>query len=271
MLKHVFYCSESIQLQLDIIIAVPAVTSVILSAISPTPTHPNGSLTCIVRAELSSEVDTPVTVNTVLTDPAGFKAMNTLQPAIGDIMTYTTTAIISSLDRNQSGDYNCTATLDPLLNNTYIISSTTKWDSVQVIMGEACRNHKLHSAKHGQLCTVLTSGVHLALRNQFIANGSQINIRSIGQSSDNPNSALQCITDLTESCCGQWYMYLPNGARVQVGNNSPTTAFYRSSGNNGEVFLNRPSEVTSPTGQFCCATTNAAYRYQTLCVTIGIM
>lgn len=68
-------------------IAVPAPTSVMLSAGPHTPMHPNGSLSCIVHLELSLEVDIQVTVNTLLTGPPGF---NSSQHAIGGILAYTT-------------------------------------------------------------------------------------------------------------------------------------------------------------------------------------
>ena len=131
-------------------IVVPVPASVMLSASSPTPVRPNGSLICMVHIELSSGVNIPVSVNTVLTGPAGFKTTNISQPVIGGITTYTTTATISSLERNQSGNYTCTATLNSMLSNTYVISSSTKNDSVQVITGETCRN-QTHSTKHNQL------------------------------------------------------------------------------------------------------------------------
>ena len=115
------------------------------------------------------------------------------------------------------------------------------------------------------------AGVYLALRNQFIANNTQINIRSIGQYSDNPNSAPQCITDRKPCCFGQnsqhgeWY--LPDGRLVQ-GSSSHST-FYRGRGNYGEVYLNRPPDVGSPTGQYCCEVPDATGTNQMLCMTIG--
>ena len=48
-----------------------------------------------------------------------------------------------------------------------------------------------------------------------------------------------------------------------------TTVFYRNRGDNGEVSLNRPSGVESPTGQFCCEVPDAINTNQTLCVNIG--
>ena len=114
-------------------------------------------------------------------------------------------------------------------------------------------------------------GVYLALGNQFIANSSQINIRSIGLSSDNPNGALQCITD-KKPCCliqnsghGEWY--LPNG--TVIGGNPSATMYYRSRGNYGEVILNHPHNVTSLTGQFCCKVPDTFNINRTLCVILG--
>ena len=114
--------------------------------------------------------------------------------------------------------------------------------------------------------------VYLALRSQFIANNTQIHIRSIGMSSDDPNSALQCITDKNPCCLsqnpqhGEWY--LPN-RRVVQGDKSDT-AFYRYRGDNGEVYLNRPTNVSvSQTGRFCCEVPDATDTNQTLCVIIG--
>ena len=118
---------------------------------------------------------------------------------------------------------------------------------------------------------VNSSGVYLALRGVHIANNSNIHTRNIGQSFDDHNGALQCITDKIRCCLsqnprlGEWY--LPNGALVQGLPSS--TAFYRNRGDNGEVSLNRPSGVESPTGLFCCEVADATNTNQTLCVNIG--
>ena len=121
------------------------------------------------------------------------------------------------------------------------------------------------------------AGVYLALRNHFIANNSQINIRSIGQYSDNPNSALQCITD-RKPCCynprsryGEWY--LPTGTLVPRRGYRPDSEmeFYRNRGDNGQVFLNRITNDTDNiiTGQFCCEVPDTTGVNHTLCVLIG--
>ena len=118
---------------------------------------------------------------------------------------------------------------------------------------------------------VNSSGVYLALRGIHITNNSNINIRNIGQTSDDPNGALLCITDKIPCCLsqnpglGEWY--LPNEDLVQ--GTTSSTAFYRSRGDNGEVSLNRPSGVESPTGEFCCEVPDYVDTNQTLCVNIG--
>ena len=73
------------------------------------PIGSNVTLTCTV--ELSSEVDVPVTVNTVWTGPDGFSTNITAQPVMESNTTYTSTVIIKSFRRDQSGSYTCLATL----------------------------------------------------------------------------------------------------------------------------------------------------------------
>ena len=120
---------------------------------------------------------------------------------------------------------------------------------------------------------VNSSGVYLALRGLHIANNSNINIRNIGQSPDSPNGALQCITDRMPCCFslghrfGEWY--LPSRTLVQ--GVMSTEVFYRNRGDNGEVSLNRPTDVMSPFGQFCCEIPDATNTVQTLCVNIGML
>ena len=91
---------------------VPAPSSVTVTSNMTNPIWPIGSnvnLTCTVK--LSSAVDVPVTVNTVWTGPAGFSTNVTAQPVTGSTTTYTSTAIVRSFEREQSGNYTCRATL----------------------------------------------------------------------------------------------------------------------------------------------------------------
>ena len=62
--------------------------------------------------ELSPVVDVSVTVNTVLDGPAGFNASDTAQPVMGNTTTYTSTAVVSSFGRENSGNYSCRASVN---------------------------------------------------------------------------------------------------------------------------------------------------------------
>ena len=92
-----------------------------------------------VDSELSQSLDLPVTVNTVWTGPAEFMTVNAsfhvdMQDTISK---FNSTAIISSFEREQSGLYSCTATLNSTQNNvTYITNSNTTIGSIQVTTGE---------------------------------------------------------------------------------------------------------------------------------------
>ena len=209
-------------------------------------------------------MDVPVTVNTKWTLPDGFETTNAAQPVMGSSTNYTSTFMISSFGRSDSGIYICAATVS-LPSNTYISGSSMETHLIRVTIGKIKVFQSIH-------LHVSFSGVYLALRGVHITNNSNINIRNIGQSSDNPNGALQCITD-NRRCCignprlGEWYQ--PNGALVQ--GTTSTTAFYRTRGDNGDVSLKRPSDVKSPTGQFCCEVPDATNTNQTLCVNIGML
>ena len=118
----------------------------------------------------------------------------------------------------------------------------------------------------------INPGIYLSLRDLHITNNSNINIRNVGKTLDSPNGALQCITDNLRCCSwyprlGEWYQ--PNGALVQ--GTTSTSAFYRTRGDNGEVSLNRSSDIESPTGQFCCEVPDGTNTNQTLCVNIGML
>ena len=239
-----------------------------ISSSIPNSIPPFGSdvtLTCAV--ELSTLVDVPVTVSTVLTTPDGFTRTSTAQPVMGSSTNYTSTFLISSFGRSDSGLYDCRATVSLTSANAYISDSSTVTHQVRVTTSEM---FTILNNSHDVLQLLNSSGVYLALRGVHITNNSNINIRNIGQSSDSPNGALQCITDNLQCCSqnagrGEWYQ--PNGALVQ--GTTSTTAFYRTRGANGEVFLNRPSGVESPIGFFCCEVSDATSTIQTLCVNIG--
>ena len=87
------------------------------------------TLTCTV--ELSSSVDVPVTVNTVWTGPDNF---NEMAQQMGSTTTYTSTAMVSSFGRNQSGNYTCTANVRPKPTSTHLNTSGESLQSAIVIM-----------------------------------------------------------------------------------------------------------------------------------------
>ena len=114
-----------------------------LSSNTPNPVRPIGSaitLNCTVHVRLSPAVDVPVTVNIVLTGPAGFVATSTSesQPVTEHTrsINYTSTAMVSSLGRNQSGVYGCAATLHYTLHNAYLINSSATANSTRVTTGK---------------------------------------------------------------------------------------------------------------------------------------
>ena len=65
-------------------------------------------MTCNV--ELSPLVNVPVNVTTMWTGPAGFMTTNTAQPVVGSTTNYTSTVVVDSFGRNESGIYSCSAT-----------------------------------------------------------------------------------------------------------------------------------------------------------------
>ena len=89
------------------------------------------TLTCTV--ELSPAIDVPVIVNTMLTGPDRYMTTNTAQPVMGSTTTYTSTAMVSSFGRDQSGNYTCTATASSISS---FISSSMGSMSVKVTVSK---------------------------------------------------------------------------------------------------------------------------------------
>ena len=116
---------------------VPAPTSVIVSPTSPGIVRPQfGSaitLTCTV--ELSPVVNIPVNVTTMWAGPAGFKTTNTAQPVMGTTVNYTSTAVVSSFGRNESGVYTCTATATT--TSPFLRDSTSNNGTARITVGKA--------------------------------------------------------------------------------------------------------------------------------------
>ena len=85
-------------------------------------------MTCTVHVELSTALNDPVIVKTVLTGPAGFTATNTSQSLLGGSHIHTSTAMISSFGQTQSGVYSCAATLHSVPTDAY--SGTTSSSAI---------------------------------------------------------------------------------------------------------------------------------------------
>ena len=112
---------------------VPAPTSIILSPPYPGLVRPVGSainMTCNI--ELSPVVNIPVTVITVWTGPAGFMTTTTTQSIMGN---YTSTAVIGSFGRDESGAYTCTATATT--TSSFLRNSASHSGTATITVGEA--------------------------------------------------------------------------------------------------------------------------------------
>ena len=74
-----------------------------------------------------------MTVTTVWTRPAGFMTAATAQSVMGSTTTYTSTAMVSSFGRDESGEYTCTATVTP---TSPFFSSNSGSGMARVTVGE---------------------------------------------------------------------------------------------------------------------------------------
>ena len=105
---------------------VQAPTSVSVTSDLPNPIRPVGSTVTLTCTVVLVEYVDGLTVNTEWTGPNGFSE-NGMAQRMGSTTTYTSTAIVSSFGRDQSGNYTCTATVSstsPFLTST-IQSATT--------------------------------------------------------------------------------------------------------------------------------------------------
>ena len=109
---------------------VPIPVSVILSPPYTGIIRPVGSaITMTCNVELSPLVNVPVSVITEWTGPAGFVANITARPMEGSTTNYTSTAVVGSFGRNESGEYACKATItttSPFLRDSASSSGATR-------------------------------------------------------------------------------------------------------------------------------------------------
>jgi uncharacterized membrane protein YoaK (UPF0700 family) len=129
---------------LSIFHAVPAPSYVIVRSNKRNPIRPVGSnviLTCIVEIPHSTVHTTvPLTVTIHLTTPAGVVLNTTMHSVSGP--TYTSTAIIESFQRAQSGIYACEATLTSPF--AYLSESSTLTEEINLSSGE----RSMYSSQH---------------------------------------------------------------------------------------------------------------------------
>ena len=95
------------------------------------------NVTLTSTVELSPAMVVPVTVNTVWTGPAGFSTTNTAQPVMGSTTTYTSAAVVRSFERDQSGNYTCTATVSSVSS---VLSPSSHSETVLITTGKIYLN-----------------------------------------------------------------------------------------------------------------------------------
>ena len=89
------------------------------------PIRPIGlavNLTCTVMVYLNPLMNVPVmyTVNTNISGPPGTTITPLTNSVMENITRYTSTAMINSFGRDQSGEYTCTATVEVVAANSII-------------------------------------------------------------------------------------------------------------------------------------------------------
>ena len=108
---------------------VPAPTSVNVTSDQPNPIRPFGSTVTLTCTVVLAEYVECLTVNTEWTGPNGF-SQNEMAQRMGSTTTYTSTAMVSSFGRDQSGDYTCTATVNStssFITNVASLSGTSQF------------------------------------------------------------------------------------------------------------------------------------------------
>lgn len=107
---------------------VPRPTSILIQSTPASPIHPIGSaVTLLCTVVLSPAVDIPVTVHTVWTGPGGFSVENfdVVEPVVGSTPpTYTSTVLITSFGREESGVYYCAVVINSTNHDQLTVVNT---------------------------------------------------------------------------------------------------------------------------------------------------
>ena len=112
---------------------VQAPTSVSVTSDLSNPIRPVGSTVTLTCTVVLAEYVDGLTVNTELTGPNGFSE-NGMAQHMGSTSTYTSTAMVRSFGRDQSGSYNCTATISS--TSSFLSTSTSLSDIARVTAGK---------------------------------------------------------------------------------------------------------------------------------------
>ena len=113
--------------------------TVVITSTPASPIRPVGSpvtLTCTV--DLSPLLDVPVTVTAQISGPSGVTITPPTQNSVMESTTrYTSTAMVSSFGRDQSGEYTCRATVRLVTANSFI-SGSSELDRITLGTGKPC-------------------------------------------------------------------------------------------------------------------------------------
>jgi hypothetical protein len=113
--------------------------AVVIRSIPVNPIRPVGSavtLTCIV--DLSPLVYVPVTVTAQISGPAGVTIIPVTNSVRENTTRYTSTAMVNSFGRNQSGEYTCMAHVESNSNFLIVGGGVTGMDSITIGTGMLC-------------------------------------------------------------------------------------------------------------------------------------
>ena len=116
--------------------------TVVITSTPASPIRPVGSpvtLTCTV--DLSPLLDVPVTVTAQILGPSGVTITPLTDSVMESTTRYTSTAMVSSFRRDQSGEYTCTATVGLVTVSSFITggSGVTGLDRITIGTGKLCR------------------------------------------------------------------------------------------------------------------------------------
>ena len=170
---------------------------VAISSDPVSPIRPVGSdvtLTCTVV--FSTAMNVEVDVSILWTGPDGFMTTKIAQPVMGSTTTYTSTAMVNSFGRGQSGVFTCTATASPNSSSVFVLRSGSRLGIVKVTTGMATILYTINILTPDVYGVHITHfpGVYISHNGVFIEHDSSILITDIGTSSPHE---LVCTTDKT--------------------------------------------------------------------------